>query len=267
MNRLLRRGPRAWLLSVLTVLAVGLGVPAQVAASPNSEAAPAAEQAGAVGDVYAIKSLADGTTSVTVYRPAPGVTADALAKKLKGQGVQGVQAPASGDVTTLALPCSYGTATTVTCSPARWAHNGFSDPQVYFLDHTSSAWPMTAVVPKWNESVGIDSYYRWYTDGCPGGGRHCAHVYNSNYGATGWTGQTSYSYNSDLYFVDGSVSMQLNDYYGGSPAEPRNTACHEAGHVLGLGHNTSTSSCLYGSRTSTTVPNSDDFALLPRIYP
>ncbi|MBV7700149.1 matrixin family metalloprotease [Streptomyces sp. TRM70350] len=266
MKRLLRGRSTGWVLTVLTVLAVSLGIPAE-AATPSSKAAPAAGQADATGDVYAVKQHADGTTSVAVYRPAPGVTAGTLAKKLKATGVQGVQAPAPGDVTTLALPCSYGSARTLECSPVRWAHNGYADPQVYFLDHTSSAWPMTAVVPKWHESVGIDSYYRWYTAGCPGGGRHCVHAYSSNYGNTGWTGVTYYRYNASRYFIDGSVSMQLNDYYGGTAAQRRNTACHEAGHVLGLGHGTSTSSCMYSSRTSTTVPNADDFALLPRIYP
>ncbi|MGP3979687.1 matrixin family metalloprotease [Streptomyces sp. KR80] len=267
---------RVLMMAGVGVLGLGLAVPAAQAAPAEAPGkAPTAASSTAEnaesGDVYAVKRRANGVTSVTVYRPAPGVTSTELASRLRAAGVAGVQTnatPASTKaVSPAALPCSYGSARTLECSPVRWAHNGYSDPQVYFLDHTSAAWPMTAVVPKWHESVGIDSYYRWYTGGCPGGGRHCVHAYSGNYGATGWTGLTNYSYNSSRYLVDGSVSMKLNDHYGGSAAEHRNTACHEAGHVLGLGHSTSTTSCMYGSRTSQQYPNSHDFALLPRIYP
>ncbi len=135
------------------------------------------------------------------------------------------------------------------------------------IDHTGSGWPMTAIVPSWNRAVGVDSYYRWHTGGCPGNGTHCPHAYSGNYGGTGWAGLTEYSYDGNGYFVDGAVTMKLNDYYAGSASLRRDTACHEAGHVLGLGHNTSTGSCLYFQQGSGQNPNSDDLNLLPRIYP
>lgn len=227
--------------------------------------APASAVTSADGDVYAVVPGSDGTMSITVYRPAPGVTASALRAALTAQGVAGVQDAST--VTAAALPCSYGSARTLTCPPDRWARNGYNHPQVYFLDHTSAAWPITEVVPEWNLAIGVDSWYRWYTNGCPGNGTHCVNVYDANYGNTGWTGLTHFNANSSQYFIDGSVYSQLNDYYGGTAAQHRNTACHETGHTLGLGHNTSTTSCMYYARTSEQYPNSNDFSMLHSIYP
>jgi hypothetical protein len=137
---------------------------------------------------------------------------------------------------------------------------------VYFLDHTSSTWPITAVVPEWNLAHGIDSWYRWFTSGCPGNGTHCVNVYDRDYGSTGWYGRAVITYNSSTDTID-SAYVQLNDHYSGTAAEHRDTACQELGHTLGLGHNTSTSSCMYEFRTSQQVPNSDDFDMLHGIYP
>jgi hypothetical protein len=220
---------------------------------------------GTDSDVYALTAAPDGTTSLTIYRPAPGVTSADLSATLAAQGVNGIVTPSAAAAA--ALPCSLGTARTLVCPPVKWARNGFAHPQVYFLDHTSSAWPLTAVVPNWNLAHGVDSWYRWFTAGCPGGGRHCVNVYDANYGGTGWTGLSHFSWNSSNNFIDGSVYTQLNDFYGGTAAEHRNTTCHELGHDLGLAHNVSTSSCLYFVRTSQQTPNADDFNMLAAIYP
>ncbi|MCW3816437.1 matrixin family metalloprotease [Micromonospora sp. DR5-3] len=67
-----------------------------------------------------------------------------------------------------------------------------------------------------------------------------------------------------LYYAGATV--QLNTYCSGTEYERWNTACHELGHVLGLGHNTSTSSCVYAYRSSQRYPNTDDFNLLERYY-
>src|SRR5579859_7889009 len=246
----------------LRLFAIALATAAALFGFPATGLATTA--AGVDGDVYAVVPRSDGTTDVTVYRPAPGVRAADLAASLTAAGVPGVEAPSAQSI---AFPCSYGTARTLTCPPDRWQRNGYGHPQVYFLDHTSSAWPITAVVPEWNLAVGVDSWYRWYTSGCPGNGTHCVNVYDRDYGATGWTGLTHFSANSSHYFVDGSVYSQLNDHYSGTAAEHRNTACHELGHTLGLGHATSSTSCMYFVRTSQIDPSSNDFHLLHQIYP
>jgi predicted Zn-dependent protease len=64
--------------------------------------------------------------------------------------------------------------------------------------------------------------------------------------------------------------VHLNDKYSSS-ADNRGTTCHELGHALGLGHNSSTGSCLYASAVSGTdpqYPNSNDYNTLRyKIYP
>jgi hypothetical protein len=62
------------------------------------------------------------------------------------------------------------------------------------------------------------------------------------------------------------VPATVNDVSATATAQKWQTACHELGHVLGLFHNTSTSSCLYNARTSQETPNADDYALLESYY-
>ncbi|MEU4389546.1 hypothetical protein [Kribbella sp. NPDC023855] len=124
---------------------------------------------------------------MTIYDPAVGVTPDQLRDKLRRSGVTGVldkgqQPPTKqpGQKQEQVLEClSYGTARE--WCDHRWSYGAYRDPQVYFLDHTSAAWPVTAAVNDWYQAVGIDAYYRWHTAGCPSG-THCVHVYNGGYG-------------------------------------------------------------------------------------
>ena len=61
-----------------------------------------------------------------------------------------------------------------------------------------------------------------------------------------------------------SVYIDYNDRYALSASEHRQVACQEQGHAMGMGHNSSLSSCMYaysGSGASTT-PNGDDFGEL-----
>ncbi|WP_157577096.1 zinc metalloprotease [Saccharomonospora iraqiensis] len=113
----------------------------------------------------------------------------------------------------------------------------------------------------WNQSPGIDLF--WTQSSCP---RHCVPVHSGNYGDTGWASLTSYDYWPETNeFDDGTMTVQLNDYY-----QPwrRNLACHELGHAIGLGHNTSRSSCLWSVNIERRTPHSDDFAALRYdIYP
>jgi hypothetical protein len=239
-----------------------------VQATSLSAARPAAAAADDHSDtVYVTGKAKDGSVSVTIYDPAKGVTPDQLRDKLRRSGVTGVldkgqQPPTTqpGQKQQLLLECfSYGSARE--WCDHRWSYGSFRDPQVYFLDHTSSAWPVTSAVNDWYQAVGIDAYYRWYTAGCPGG-THCVNVYNGGYGATGWYGLTTWSPGTQ-----GPVTVQLNDSYPLTANEHRTIACHELGHALSLAHNVSTSSCLYSGTYISLHPNGDDYNILPRIYP
>lgn len=229
--------------------------PTAAAASPHDEA------------VYVVQPKADGTTYTAVYTPAAGVTPDALRASLRAQGVKGVLngAPsARADVGIMACAPYVGTAA-AWCGH-KWAYGPFNDPQVYFLDHSGDSWPVSDARVDWYQAPGIDAYYRWYTAGCPGGGRHCVNVYSGSYG-TAWYGRTSASTTSDGYFVDGSVKVELNDQVTPNTyAARRSVACHEMGHALGLDHNGSTNSCLSVPEFPQ-HPSSDDFAVLNQLYP
>ena len=238
-----------------------------VQATSPSAARPVAAAADDHGDtVYVTSKAKDGTVSTMIYDPAKGVTPDQLRDKLRRSGVTGVldkgQEPPTkqpSQTQDLAEAClSYGTARQL-CG-RRWDYGLFRDPQVYFLDHTSSAWPVRAAVTVWNEAVGIDSYYRWFTDGCPSG-RHCVDVYNGRYGDTGWYGRTRWDPGTQ-----GPVTVQLNDSYPLDADGRRTVTCHELGHALALDHNTAYSSCMRTAWESQR-PNSHDFELLKRIYP
>src|SRR5262249_27653358 len=135
-------------LAAALVLAVVGGAHSAFADFGWAKAQPAAAASGTDGDVYAMTTKPDGTTTLTIYTPAPGGTASALRARLAAEGVRDLVGPAQ--VAAPALPCSFGTASTLVCPPVKWARNGFNHPQVYFLDHTSAAWPVTAVVPNWN---------------------------------------------------------------------------------------------------------------------
>lgn len=260
------RRVRAFLGAAAGGLALLATLPLGVAAARPASAGPSAAAA-ETDTVYVTRTDASGRLTVTIYDPAEGVSPDQLRARLRAAGAgtvlaRGARPPAAQPRTpAVAAAClSYGSARQW-CGHL-WNYNGFNDPQVYFLDHTSAAWPVTSAVVNWNLAIGIDSWYRWYTLGCPGGGRHCVNVYNGRYGLTGWLGLTTWSPGTQ-----GPVTVKLNDSYPLSANEHRTIACHETGHALALDHNTSTSSCLYSGRYISLVPNSSDYALLPRMYP
>lgn len=226
------------------------------------------------GQVWSVLPQPDGSVEYSVYRAAEGFSAAELFAELRAEGVPGLRSPAQRDQTGPdqdPFTCYHGTAYAFDsgrCPPARWTNGGHSDPQVYFRDHTPSAWPVRAAVAAWNRAVGIDSY--WTTGGCPAGGRHCVDVWSGNYGANGWTGNTTYRLNASRNLLDGSVRVRLNDYYAASAADRRNSTCHELGHALGVAHNLSTGSCVYyrDIAANPQLPHSSDYNLLRYVvYP
>ncbi|HCT75590.1 MAG TPA: hypothetical protein DGT23_03145 [Micromonosporaceae bacterium] len=237
-----------------------------IAAAPAQATTTAPETA----TVTSIQPNSDGTITETTYTPAGAVTPDQLAQKLRASGVQNVSVRKSGEFTTMAAACSYGTARTwpssATCF-VKWSKNGAVRPIIDFVDHSGASWPVGRAVTKWNETSGIDSIYRPKSSGCDGAPAHCVNVYSGNYGDNGWYGLTSRTLNSAGTYYTGA-SVKLNDYYGGSETEKWSSACHELGHVLGLDHNTSNTSCLYTPRSPSRskYPNGNDFTLLERYY-
>jgi len=198
-----------------------------------------AVSAGPATEVVQIETNGDETT-VTIYDPAPGVTPEALADELRANGKPGVQVikHEPGSVSNLSPnDCAYGYARTYTCPVSFWVNNGRSNPFVIFVDHSSAEWPVSSVVPKWNQVVGIDSGYRW--NFCPAGpgGRWCVDVYSGNYN-TLWEGKTTLTWESGAHIgAFTSAFVQLNSRHTPMGWTRNNTTTHELGHVLGLGHN------------------------------
>ena len=57
-----------------------------------------------------------------------------------------------------------------------WAHDGLTNSQIYFVDHTGASWPVTTVTYKWNEAIGVNSYYE---TACPSSTLHCVSLMES----------------------------------------------------------------------------------------
>ncbi|WP_394831550.1 matrixin family metalloprotease [Pendulispora rubella] len=209
-------------------------------AKRSAEASAVAHSdASAAVDVVKVETLADGSTSFTIFDPAPGVAPEALAESLRqssGKDSVRVLRHESAPAATLAPnDCQYGQAHSITCPISYWTNNGWGHPQVGFNDHSGSGWPTDNAVYKWNQVQGLDSLYKW--NACPsGGGTHCVNVYSGNYGDTGWVGLTHFVSGPGA-FADGGTKVELNDYYAPNTFTRNCVVTHELGHALGLGHN------------------------------
>jgi hypothetical protein len=255
------------------VFAAVLALAFSVAVAATASAGTAAPPDPGGGQVWSEIRNADGSTSVTVYRAAQGVTAAALHASLRASGVPGLVDPAAkaAQEASALVACSYGRVDTLTCSPVRWHKRGFGDPQVYFRDSTSSGWPVSAAVAEWHRAVGADSYYQWLGS-CPAAstGRHCVTVANEYGSSTSYIGRIQWTADANRYFVDGTVKVFFNTRSG--PAEDyRSAVCNHLGHALGVGHNDASNSCMYRYAVSgpdPRYPNSDDFNLIRYVlYP
>lgn len=265
-------GRRPFAVLAVSLAAVLAVVPSVAFATGSSaETAPPATAAGLV--LSQVRN-ADGTTTGSAYTAGEGVSAAALYQSLRNAGVRGLIDPATPSQQSLTVGlCGWGTAETMECAPVRWHKRGFGDPQVYFRDSSGSGWPVNASVTEWNRAVGADSYYLWHTSGaCPAAstGKHCVPVTSAYYGSSGWIGRIDYTFDSNRYFVDGSVRVFFNSSLG--PAEDyRSVACAQLGRALGVGRNSASNSCMRSVRVAgpdPRYPNADDFSLIRNaLYP
>lgn len=220
----------------------------------------------------------DGVTHATVYDVADGYTADQAYTLLKAQGVKGLQDPSqkaptpNQGVTPNSTPpegstCSYGTAHSIQCPPTKkWARNGYTNPQIYYYDHTGSRWPVGTAISTWNQSPNI--HVAWSPSGCPSNlAYHCVDVSEAHNGANGTYGYTSWQWDpASGYFYNGTVNIQFND---DMYTNNLTIACHEIGHSFGMDHNDSTSSCMYSvGNLGSSSPSSSDYSLITAVlYP
>lgn len=235
-------------------------------------AAPAHAAEAVVETVVSVVENADGTVTERIFTPAPDVTPAALARSLAAGGVSNVVVRTEAvpdEIQVQAAACRTGTATTwpstATCF-VKWAKKGQPRPIIHFLDRTSAAWPIGRAVTEWNKVSGIDSIRRTPAGGCLSTA-HCVEVVSANYGRTGWVGETWRHLNAArTYHTD--VAIYLNDHYVNTETERWIASCHELGHALGLNHNTSKGSCLYGSLEAgmSKYPSANDRALIERFY-
>jgi hypothetical protein len=247
--------------------------PKRPAPTQRPQTRPATGAAAQAVDVQVVQLNSDGSGTATLYTPAPGVSPSVLVDALRRHGAPANRSTtAVGETSTAVVAvstesCSYGTARSLGCPPLHWRNNGYSDPQVYFNDHAGANWPTDAAVYTWNQSYGIDSYYRW--NSCSSAaGTHCVNVWDANAGPTKWAGRTTYSWDSGRNLIDGSVYVQFNDYYSYNADGFRQNACHELGHALGLGHNVQDYSCMWYQikNSAHRTPDPDDFNMLATVY-
>jgi hypothetical protein len=141
-------------------------------------------------------------------------------------------------------------------------------PRIWFRDYTGTQWPVSAAATEWNRSTVIDVGRINRDASCPSD-THCVSVTEWNRPDDSehhYCGKTYITLVNGSQFSD-NTWIELNNTgfnNGWCNAGRRGTACHELGHALGVDHNGSTTSCMYGKSISgrSTVPNSDDFSLL-----
>lgn len=250
---------RTFIAAAIAVLAgtIGIATPAH------------ADETEAFAEVSSVTVNADGTVTKRIFTPAPDVTPTELARMLTESGVPNVVVRTEGDISAQAAACSLGTARTWPTSTTcfwRWAYKGQPRPILHFLDRTSAAWPVGRAATEWNTVSGIDSIRRTPSAGCLSSA-HCIDMVSANYGNTGWVGETWVRWNAAETYAT-SAAIYLNDYHANTETEKWTAACHEMGHALGLDHNTSTGSCMYGKLVAgmSKYPNANDKALLERYY-
>lgn len=149
----------------------------------------------------------------------------------------------------------------------------------------SSAWTtaFSGSISDWSASSVLNlSAYTGSAGSACGMVRGTVQVCNGSYGSNGWLGLASINLASGTkHITQGSAKM--NDTYFNTatynnPNERRHVMCQEIGHTFGLGHTsengTSQNTCMdyfsntgaNATSTTSTRPNSHDYALLESIY-
>jgi predicted Zn-dependent protease len=127
---------------------------------------------------------------------------------------------------------------------------------VRFIDSATKSWSgvMQSAADEWSKSGVLNAVIE------PGAADRAVRICNYGYGNTGWVGYTV-AVVKNKHFV--RVAIKLNSTYLGR--RNRKVMCHEMGHGLGLGHRSTTSSCMKQGSASKT-PDRHDYRMLERIY-
>jgi len=148
-----------------------------------------------------------------------------------------------------------------------WAHDGLAHSQIYFVDHTGAFWPVTSSTYTWNQARGVDSYY---VTRCPNSNLHCTDVYEFNDASQDYYGATFLPLTDSNGHFRWNAAVYLNDATVRNSTQARKTTCHELGHVLGLDHRYTTSSCMMqGDAVAQHIsryPDAHDYDALHSLY-
>jgi hypothetical protein len=148
-----------------------------------------------------------------------------------------------------------------------WAHDGLAHSQIYFVDHTGAFWPVTSATYKWNEARGVDSYY---VTRCPSSRLHCTDVYEFNDPSQTFYGETFLPLTDGNGHFRWNAAVYLNDATVHNSTQARKTTCQELGHVLGLDHQYTNTTCMMqGDAIAlhiSVTPNAHDFDMLHGLY-
>ena len=246
-------------LAVATALSLGTSLPATAVSHRDGPGASKTTTTVAVdGNEVTVATVApDGSGHATVTTFVSRRKADAASGRARRAG-----ATLASVGTTDCAPF-YGTASAA-CT-GKWTYGAYNDPKVCAEDYTGTSWPVHDAQAEWYKAAGIDLYYHYF-DGCSSS-YHPVWVYEGNFG-TDWYAQTYYVFTSSSHVYRKSATISLNNQitpktYGAR----RSVACHELGHALGLGHNTSTASCMVDGPYFPQHPTSQDFTILTKVYP
>lgn len=142
---------------------------------------------------------------------------------------------------------------------AHWAAFSWGT-QVTIVDHTGP-WPVSLATARWQLSTNFTVHYHWSV---------CSHAVNcvdaTEYSAAdGYKGLAWIGFDSNGHPV-GTPRVEFNNYYSCTGTCPGWVTCMEIGHILGLEHRSSGSSCMRDNSTLYTSPDSHDFSQLNANY-
>src|SRR5258708_517961 len=234
----------------------------------------------ATGEVLSVIRHSDGTVTYAFATLAPAGAAQVLAAngRFTPQDVPAAITEGQVSVVPNVIPgsgggCDWGTATgwinpnTNTCPPLHWERFNTTVAYWYVEDHTGAAWPVTASQNKWNQSPYVGAYY---TTKCSSS-FHCVPAHEGHYtfscggvSSSRWTGCTFVTPENNSTNHIASAYIDYNDNISLTTGEHRQVTCQEQGHTMGMGHNSSTDSCMYQytSTSASTTPDSYDYGEL-----